>query len=199
MADSSIYRARARAHLGGIFENAWLMLVVANLVMSFISGLVSSTGIGTLIIAGPLAYGLSHLYMKRIRSGLPVELGDVFKGFQQDFVRNFLLGLLQSLFIVLWTLLFIIPGYVKAYAYSMAFYVANDHPELSASECLKKSERLMQGHKWELFLLDFSFIGWMLLSIFTCGIGALWVGVYMDTAHACFYEDLVAREQSYVE
>lgn len=112
-------------------------------------------------------------------------------------VRYFVIILLKGLFIFLWTLLLIIPGLIKAYSYSMAEYIAYEHPELTPAQAIRKSEEMMRGHKWELFVLDLTFIGWFLLSILTCGLLFLFVGPYLQTTHAHFYlslkEDTVAE------
>ena len=96
---------------------------------------------------------------------------------------------------VSWFLLFIIPGIIKAYAYAMTYYISYDNPELSAEECINRSMKMMYGHKLDLFLLDLSFIGWILLSILTLGVGMLWVTPYMYTSRAKFYEELKMQEQ----
>ena len=97
------------------------------------------------------------------------------------------------LFVSLWMILLIIPGLIMAYAYSMAVYVANDNPELSAMDAIKKSRELMRGHKWDLFVLDLSFIGWILLCCFTCGLGFFFLAPYIEMAHAEFYRELTDK------
>ena len=87
---------------------------------------------------------------------------DLFSQFDRlgaGFCMNFLTGL----YIVLWTLLFIIPGIIKSFSYAMAPYILAEHPEMTASEAITESRRMMDGNKWRLFCLDFSFIGWDLL------------------------------------
>jgi uncharacterized membrane protein len=92
-------------------------------------------------------------------------------------------------------MLFVIPGIVKSYAYSMSYYVSLDHPEFSSTECIDESQRLMDGHKWELFCLDLSFIGWYILGSLCLGVGILWVYTYHEQARAQFYHELVMRSQ----
>ena len=99
-------------------------------------------------------------------------------------------NILVGLFIFLWTLLFIIPGIIASYAYSMTFYILDEHPEMSAMDAIKASKRMMEGHKWELFCLQLSFIGWMVLSCFTAGIGFLFLDPYMKAAECSFYNEL---------
>lgn len=76
----------------------------------------------------------------------------------------------------------------------MTYYIALDNPELGANECIERSMKMMKGHKGKLFLLDLSFIGWILLALLTLGIGLLWVNPYMKTARSHFYEELKAAE-----
>ncbi len=81
------------------------------------------------------------------------------------------------------------------YAYRMAFFLKADHPEWSAGKALAESKRMMKGHKWRLMCIDASFIGWLLLVIFTFGLATLFVSPYMGVANAAFYEDLLDRNE----
>lgn len=101
---------------------------------------------------------------------------------------------LMGLKLILWTMLFIIPGLVMAYAYAMTTYILEEHPEYSAWDASTRSRQMMKGHKFDLFYLHLSFIGWFLLSIFTFGIGLLWLCPYVDVATAAFYNDLKAEQ-----
>ena len=87
-------------------------------------------------------------------------------------------------------MLLFIPGYIKAFSYAMTPYILKDNPEMKNNAAIEESMRMMDGHKLELFMLDLSFIGWVILSILTCGIGLLWLIPYINMAHVNFYEDL---------
>lgn len=100
--------------------------------------------------------------------------------------------LLAAIFTVLWTLLLVIPGIVKSFSYAMTKYILEENPELSANEAIDHSRAMMRGHKFDLFWLYLSFIGWGILCIFTAGIGLLWLVPYMETAEAAFYEEVKA-------
>ena len=91
------------------------------------------------------------------------EIGNLFDGFGL-FFRVLWLAILQGLFVFLWSLLLVVPGIIAAYRYRQALYLLLDHPEKSAWQCLRESAALMRGPKWELCVLDLSFLGWMLLS-----------------------------------
>ena len=190
-------KSRAKSSLGkGIFSKGWLMAVLAVLIYSAINGILSYTIVGVLIVAGALSYGLVYAFLKNSRDGQPIEIGDLFSGFTHDFVGNLLLGLMVSIFTFLWTLLFIIPGIVKAYSYSMSFYIKVDHPEKGWKECIDESRKMMNGHKMDLFIQDLSFIGWMIVGSLCLGIGTLWVTAYMQAARAQFYESIKPVEET---
>lgn len=195
---NSEIRAKAREALGSsIFSHNWLMSLVVCLIISLISGFASSAtcGFGVYLIIGPLSVGLSTAFLRLVRREREMEISASLEGFN-DFGSNFILGLMLNLYVMLWSLLFIIPGIIKSYAYSMAYFVKADHPEYGWRECLNESERLMRGNKWRYFCLSFSFIGWIFVSMFTCGIGILWVNAYMQGASAVFYEE-IKRENMY--
>lgn len=81
----------------------------------------------------------------------------------------------------------------------MAYYIYKDHREMGCNKAIGESIRLMDGHKWQLFVLDLSFLGWLLLSILTLGIGLLWLIPYWSTARAHFYEDLIREKNAEVQ
>lgn len=118
------------------------------------------------------------------------ELGNLFDGFGL-FFRVLWLGILQGLLIFLWSLLLVVPGIVAAYRYRQALYLLLDHPEKSAWQCLRESSALMSGHKWELFVLDLSFLGWALLSAMFAPV-SIWLDPYRAITNAGFYNRLIA-------
>ena len=189
--DRAELKARARAQLGGgIFQNAWMTALAACLLIGLISAAAGSIlpGIGMLLVIGPLEYGQAYLFLKQARDGQKMQLGDMFRGFQDDFGGTFLIGLMMGIFTFLWSLLLFIPGVVKYYSYSMAYYVKLDHPEYGWKACIDESRRMMNGHKFEKFVLDLSFIGWSIVGSLCLGIGTLWVTPYMAATEAHFYE-----------
>lgn len=97
---------------------------------------------------------------------------------------------LSTIYIFLWTLLLIIPGIIKSYSYALTPYILVEHPEMSANEAIEESMRLMEGHKFDLFYLQLSFIGWAILSILSLGLGFFWLIPYQMTAQAAFYRDI---------
>ena len=140
-------------------------------------------------ITPALEVGLFRFFLNLV-DGQPAEPRQVFSGFSV-FWRAMWLYVQIFFRVFLWTLLFIVPGIIAAYRYSQAPYLLADHPDMTASQAIAESGRLMQGRKWRLFCLQISFIGWNLLSALTLGIlHIFYVGPYMQAAFACFHRDL---------
>ena len=114
------------------------------------------------------------------------------------FEHAFVLALLETVYLFLWSLL-IIPAFIKPYSYAMSFFIQKDNPDMTANECITESRRIMDGNKWKLFCLEFSYIGWVILCILTLGILSFWVSPKMNQAKYLFYlhitgKDMVAEE-----
>ena len=165
---SKDYRQRAWAAL----SNKWGTVVLAMLIVVLLSGAINGIpGVGqvaSLILSGPLQLGFVIVIMKVLKDEV-ADVSNVFDGFK-DFMSSFLLYLLNTIFVTLWSLLFVIPGIIASYSYSMSYYILKDNPGMDANEARKASIEMMKGHKWQLFCLEFSFIGWIILSILTFGI-----------------------------
>ena len=102
--------------------------------------------------------------------------------------------LLQTLYVVLWSLLFIIPGIIASYSYAMTSFILAENPEMDANEAIGRSKEMMYGNRWRLFCLHFSFIGWDILATLTLGIGNLWLVPYKQAASAAFYREVSGTE-----
>lgn len=156
-----------------------------------IAGLALIVGIVQYVIGSFVSLGLIQYNLDLI-DGREAELGQIFSKAPM-FGKAFWLRLRMQIFTFLWTLLFIIPGIIKAYSYSMAGFIMTENPEMTAKEAMEVSERMMQGNKWRLFCLNISFIGWNLLGMLSLGIGMLWVNPYQNAAIAAFYDE-ISRE-----
>ncbi|MGN0036494.1 MAG: DUF975 family protein [Bacteroidaceae bacterium] len=191
MKENSTFRREARGVLSGQWGLAALCMFIT-CVLSVLVSFVSMVGWALSILLLPLNYGLALLFLRLYR-GTSIEIPTLLEGFN-DYGRIFCTLFLQGLYTVLWSLLLIVPGIIKAYSYAMTPYILADYPELKNNAAIEKSMRMMDGHKMKLFLLDLSFIGWILLSFLTLGIGFLFLSPYMTTAHVAFYEDLKAEQ-----
>ena len=160
----------------------------------FLSVLSIAASVAVLLLSGPFNLGI-HISALDVSRKQPVSVGSLFEGFK-SFGDSLALYILNAIFTFLWSLLLVIPGIIKAYSYSMGYFILADRPDLSGNQARKRSMYLMKGHKWQLFCLDFSFIGWYLLSLLTLGILAFWVYPYHMTARAEFYNELLVEENA---
>lgn len=141
-----------------------------------------------IFLLNPLEVGC-YTYLKDNIVG-DVALNRLSAGFE-NYKTVVLTIFLRDLFLMLWFCLFFIPGLVKSYSYTMVPYILSDNPELKGTEAITRSRQMMNGHKWRTFLLDLSFIGWMLLSLITCGlVGIFYEKPYRSSSRAALYQEL---------
>lgn len=145
-------KQRAKAQLGGsIFGSVWLYAVLVffiNALIQLVGGQIPLLGrVVGLLLTGPLSYGIAKMLLKQSRDGQAMNVAEMFDGFKDDFGGNFLLHLLMSIFIALWSLLLVVPGIIKALGWSMAYYIKVEHPEYTWKQCLDASTALTNGHK----------------------------------------------------
>lgn len=164
----------------------WSILIVFAVVILMIM-------VVRLILSGPVSLGYAKFNLNLVDNRNP-QLTDLFSQFRY-FGKGLVMQLLRWLFIYLWTLLLIIPGIVAIYKYAMAPYILCENPNMSAYDAIQESKWLMDGNKWRLFCLNFSFIGWDILCVFTLGIGYLWLKPYREAAFAAFYREI--KEERY--
>ena len=169
-------------------ESAQLLAALAPLLLILgLAGVAYSVFLGNVIQTG-----LRGWFMRYSR-GENMQAGEVFASFR-IYLPSMTTSLLRGVFVFLWSLLFIIPGIVMSYAYSMTDYIIYENPNLTPSRALQMSKAMTQGYKGDLFVFDLSFFGWALLSALTCGIlGIVYVNPYMYTAHAGMYDALKAQ------
>ena len=147
----------------------------------------------SILVLLPLTVGFANAMRRLLVDGENNLLGNAFViGFTNNYWRKVWAMLWMEILIFLWALLLLIPGIIKSFSYAMTPYILEDNPELSAVEAIHRSRMMMRGHKFDLFWLYLSFIGWLLLSFLTLGIGLLWLVPYMETAQAAFYEEVKA-------
>lgn len=146
--------------------------------------------LGTVVnifVIRPIEVGCKEFFLKNTES--KAELGELKKGFTPAWLRNVGALFLSGLFIALWSMLFVIPGIIKLYSYRMVPYILAEDPEIGANEAITRSREMMNGHKWNAFVLDLSFIGWALLSGLTFGILSIfYVNPYIYQTDAELYK-----------
>lgn len=211
------YRERARMDLQGKWATAILAALIAGLLGGLVAGsfgieidldaerlarlpalvrryLKIAASIGgflgfvQFIIGGAVQLGYCR-FLLNMHDGKEASVSDVFSRMDR-FGDGFCLALLRSIYTFLWTLLFIIPGIIAAFKYSMAFFIMTENPDLTPNQAITASKELMDGNKLDLFLLSLSFFGWALLCVLTLGIGYLWLNPYINAAYAAFYRNI---------
>ncbi|MFE5320748.1 DUF975 family protein [Paenibacillus sp. NPDC056579] len=203
----SALREKARQTLQG----RWMNFVGYTIVILILSAVIpnvferidpkDSAGLGTilsllysLLIVNAVTMGVYALYLRAAR-GQEVSLGMIFEYFSNGrYVKTILFYLLMGIYLFLWTLLLLIPGIIKSFSYALAPLVLIDDPQLTVNEAITRSRQMMDGYKWKLFCLYLSFIGWLLLSIVTLGIGLLWIIPYMQASLSHFYLELKEKQ-----
>lgn len=156
------------------------------------SGTSGLTTLISILLIMPLSVGYANAMRKLLVNGdsdlVPNAFHITFGNYWHKVWTMLWMGILTTL----WTLLFIIPGIIKSFSYAMTPYIIEDFPELTASESIHRSRMMMRGHKFDLFWLLLSFIGWGFLCILTAGIGFFWLIPYVETSMAAFYEEVKA-------
>ena len=181
-------KAQIKGKIGILFVITLLISVISSLA-GFILNLIPGGGIvATVIITPAFALSLIRVYLMLLDGKTPTAK-DTFSGFD-DFWSAFKVTFLVGLFTFLWSLLFVIPGIIKTISYSMSSYILAENKGKPALECIKESQAMTNGHKWELFVLGLSFIGWELLCVITFGIASIWAAPYMNATFANAYASL---------
>ena len=188
------FRYDAYQKLSGIWNTFALIALIYALVVGVLNVVPIAGSVAALVLGGPLTYGVNAIALNVIRRK-NIAIEQLFQGFY-NFINTMLLYLLNTIFTALWSLLFIIPGIVAAYSYRMSYFIMYDNPSIAPDAARKASIEMMRGNKWRLFCLDFSFIGWYLLSVLTFGILSFWVLPYHYSATAAFYQSLIAERYS---
>ena len=176
-----------------IYSDPVVKANIQKLVDSYISYLTNPVAVlltlALMFISGILGIGLT-VFSLNTTNGTS-SFSDILGGFS-FILRLILYWILTSIFVFLWSLLFVIPGIIASYRYRMALYLIIEHPEMSVLECIRESSRMMKGHKAELFIMHLSFIGWyLLMGLPYVGYAAqIWVMPYYQITNALYYRYL---------
>lgn len=162
------------------------------LIMLGVASIILVYSIIAFIIGGAIQLGLITFFIG-LCQGEPVSVSDLFSQFH-SFGKALGLRIVTSILVGLWSMLFVIPGIIAIYRYSMAPYILAENPDIGILEAIDLSKQMMIGNKLRLFFLGLSFFGWLLLSVVTFGIAHLWVTPYIEAAHAAFYLDISAAD-----
>ena len=180
---SAIKQKAKKALVGNWFGAIFVLVLLVVLAV-----ILDATVIGA-VFSGLLAFGYAAFCLELIKSK-KAKMGAFFGGMFKGFFKKWWASMLVGLYTLLWSLLLIIPGLIKSYSYAMTPYIMAEKPDMSVNDAITKSRQIMNGHKWQLFCLDLSFTGWMLLSMVTLGLGLIYVWPYYNAARAAFYREI---------
>jgi len=170
-----------------------LLGIGVNFAFSFSNGFKVSSNSSSSIIAvflAPVTIGYLSVHYNIFKNDNP-DFSDLFKGFRDDYFTKVIVLFVKQLFTVLWFFVFIIPGFIKAFSYSMTEYIIqDDYFKEDGINAITLSRKMMDGHKMELLGLLLSFFGWFILTALTAGVLWLYVGPYVTQATTVFYEEV---------
>lgn len=195
--DTAQLKSRAKEPIRGKWGVAIGTVLFANIILEVdfayrvtselgAEGLSYSINLIALLLGGVISVGLCRFLLNMATGREEARFDNLFSGFN-IYLKTLGLNILITLAVVAGTLLFIIPGIIVSLMFSQAFYILSEDPSKSITQCISESVNLMTGHKWELFYLELTFIGWWLLAVITLGIAALWVSPYQKLTEANFY------------
>jgi uncharacterized membrane protein len=183
--------SQARNRLNGKWGLAIGTFLIQMIILSATGSLHTFANIISLLIGGPFALGAAFFSLAIARNK-EARLEMIFAGFNQ-FTTSMVAYLLMVLYVVLWSLLLIVPGIIAALSYALTFYIIADDPDIKAEDALRKSKTMMDGHKLKLFYLCLRFFLLALLCILTLGIGFLWLVPLVNVTMAGFYDDVKGK------
>lgn len=197
--DRVFLKNNAKAQLKGKWGMAVITSFVGVLFISGFSGIIgviepeggTITVIGRFIsifLGGLITLGISK-FVLNIATYKEANFNDLFSG-TNIYLKTLGLWVLILLCVCIATIFLIIPGIIVGLMFSQAFFILCEDNEKSIMACLKESSEIMIGHKFDLFVLGLSFIGWWIVAIITLGIGSLWVYPYQEVTFANFYLSL---------
>jgi len=202
MRTTSQYKEEALNSLRGNWDSPAVGTLVFMLVMGVLSCpsvtpllwketfLSNASFLISVLVAFPISTGFANAFRLFHNSGDKNIIENTFKLGFNNYAHIVLGNLLLYIKIVLWTLLLIVPGLIKSFAYAMTPYILVEEPSLPVAAAIRKSEAMMDGHKFDLFYLYLTFIGWFFLAILTAGIGFIWLTPYVQNAVVAFYNDV---------
>ncbi len=188
----------ARRWKGIIIPNI-IYMVIASIIIYLISKFITNKAFVSLfvnLILSPLQLGLVAYGIRFVNYDESLDIKDVFDGYNR-WLYAFILNIVIRFFTLLWGLLFIVPGIIKSYSYSMSYHILADNPNMKVKDALDWSKKITQGNKMRLFCLDLSFLGWFFLSILTLGIGYIWLVPYIQITTVNMYMNLKQNNHEY--
>ena len=164
------------------------VMIALGLIVGVVGLAIAAVGIVfNALIVNPVKLGSSRFFRRNLEE--PASMDNLMFAFKNHYKNVAKTMFMRDLFVGLWTLVFVIPGIVKAYEYRLVDYILSETPDMDYKTALAESSKLMKGNKWKSFVLDLSFIGWNILDAMTCGIlGVFFLNPYKMSTDAALYE-----------
>ncbi|EHI60502.1 MAG: DUF975 family protein [Hungatella hathewayi] len=174
---------------GGMSSSDWALFAgVMTVVIAVFLVIMAVAMLFRIFVGNVMTVGGNRYFMESRAVGRSAGVGKIFYGFGSGSYLNIVkTQFLKDLFISLWSLLLIVPGVIKAYQYYMVPYILSENPDMRYRDALDLSRQMMDGHKWDTFVLELSFIGWYLLGLICCCIGVIFVEPYVQATMAELY------------
>ena len=145
------------------------------------------------LLLNPVQVGINRFMVKSLDD--TARIAEVGYTFDHNYKNGVKVMFFKDLYVVLWSLLFIVPGIYKAYQYRMVPYILGENPDMTYQEVLQRSKDMMDGQKWDAFVLDLSFILWHMLGGITCGLAEIfYVAPYVNLTDAALYSRLSRKD-----
>lgn len=171
--------------LSELFAGVTLGVAIAIAIIVSLITLAISFGVKAFVV-NPIVLGGKSFFLKSYER--PSDLKDLGNGFKNSYLGNVKTLFMRDIFVFLWSLLFVIPGIIKAYEYRMIPFLLAENSNMTSKEAFAKSKEMMMGNKWNAFVYDLSFLGWFILNSLTCGLlGLFYVNPYYFAADANLY------------
>lgn len=163
-----------------------VVLIVAAIVLAIVLAL-------DVLLLNPVQVGINRFMVKSLDD--TARIAEVGYTFDHNYKNGVKVMFFKDLYVVLWSLLFIVPGIYKAYQYRMVPYILGENPDMTYQEVLQRSKDMMDGQKWDAFILDLSFILWHMLGGITCGLAEIfYVAPYVNLTDAALYSRLSRKD-----
>ena len=165
------------------------VIIIVMVVLIFVLVVIALAIVLDALVINPLELGCKKFFLKNLRE--PAKVSNIGYAFDHNYKNIVKTLFLRDIYLVLWTFALVIPAIIKSYEYRMIPYLLAENPEMTAEEAFRTSKTMMKGQKWKTFVLDLSFIGWRLLSVFMMGlVGIFFVNPYVASTNAALYEKL---------
>lgn len=204
---SSYFRMKARESLSGRYWYAFGVCILLSLILGLASGienlitlmLGNAVGIGNIVSIGvtvaailfvTIPFGIGKITYFLNASEGNVDVANLIKPYKTNLSNTITTVVKEYIFVMLWSLVFVIPGIIKSYSYFMVDFLIAENPDMDSRRVFEISKQTMYGNKARFFCLQLSFIGYILLSLLTMGIGMLFLEPYMFAAYTEFYKEM---------